>query len=88
MTETGREGTNSSTHIHDSYNARVALVSELKPKTKGFGVFWSVGGNSFHTGGEQQESVFPAHAYAHESCFCNHLSSQLSWDLGKEPNAG
>lgn len=38
--------------------------------------------------GEHQDSVFPSYAYAHESCFCNHLSFQLSWDLGKDLNAG
>lgn len=67
---------------------RVALVSELNLKTKGFGGFLSVGGNSFHTSGERQDSVFSLHAYAHESCFCNHLFFQLSWDLGKDLNAG
>lgn len=38
--------------------------------------------------GERQDSVFLSHAYAHESCFCNHLYFQLSWDLGKDLNAG
>lgn len=41
---------NSSTHILTvtMQEKRVVLVSELKLKTKGFGVFLSVGGNSFH----------------------------------------
>lgn len=30
---------------------------------------------------ERQDSVFPSHACAHDSCFCNHLSFQLSQDL-------
>lgn len=35
----------------------------------------------------REDSIFPSHAYAYESCFCNHLSFQLSWDLGKDLNA-
>lgn len=67
---------------------RIAPVSELKQRTKGFGVLLSTGVNSFHMSGEWQDSVFLAHAYAHESCFCSRLPFQLSWDLGKELHAG
>lgn len=53
VTEMGKEGMNSSTHIPNSYKAGEESCSGFRTEAedKGLWGFLSVGGNSFHTSG-------------------------------------